>query len=118
MLELIDNNKYAMYRTIRYNPSLNVVLYSFGERLFSSMTPLYERNLQEEIYGLRCVVKFTLDEIMDMPVADRRLFIQLHNQRIERENSSLQDTTSAKESMNEVKDLVNKEKTKREEKNK
>ncbi|MCL2311931.1 MAG: hypothetical protein FWC41_05520 [Firmicutes bacterium] len=104
------NEKFASYRTIPEKPKF-IPLYSFGERLFSMMTPSYERYLMEEIYGLRCVVKFTLDEIMDMPIADRRLFIQLHNQRIEKENNAMSDNSSTKENIDDVKDLVNKANT-------
>jgi len=112
------NNKFAEYRTNREIYPLNVPIRSFGEKLFSIMTPQYERFLMEEIYGLRCVVKFSLDEIMDMPVADRRLYIQLHNQRIEKENAAMNnDDTSTKESIDDVKDLVSKANTKRQENN-
>ena len=103
----LTNDQYTTYRVIYDRPSLNISFYSFGERLFGMMTPQYERFLMEEIYGLRCIVKFSLDEIMDMPVADRRLFIQLHNQRIEKENNSYTDQSkSPHENMNEIQDMV------------
>jgi hypothetical protein len=105
--------KYTSYRTIQDDFSLKISLHTFGERLFSMMTPEYERYLMEEIYGLRCVVKFTLDEIMDMPVADRRLFIQLHNQRIERENSSLKSNDTTKDNIDDVKKMVQNRKEKK-----
>ena len=116
MFESTDKNNCTSYRVIHENPPLNISFYSFGERLFSMLTPQYERYLMEEIYGLRCVVKLTLDEIMDMPVADRRLFIQLHNQRIEKENSGLDNNTSTKDGINEVKNLVDKANSKKEQK--
>ena len=117
MIKFMDNYKgylwttpknFTTYRVIRENPSLNVKFYSFGENLFRMLTPEYEKYLMEEIYGLRCVVKFTLDEIMDMPVGERRMFIQLHNQRIENENNAMNDNSSTKEDLKDVKDLVNK----------
>jgi len=115
MSVLTNNEEYAEYRVNRENPSLNIMFYTFGERLFSMMTPQYEKFLMEEIYGLRCIVKFSLDEIMDMPVADRRLFIQLHNKRIENENSSLSSNDTTKEGdLTSVKDMVEKANSKRE----
>ena len=48
--------------------------------LFSSVSPNYERNLKEEIWGCHKYIGFSLDEIMNMPIRDRKAYIQKHNQ--------------------------------------
>ena len=112
-----ETEKCIPYRVIRENPSLNVSMYSFGERLFSMLNSQYEPYLMQEIYGLRCIVKFSLDEILDMPIADRRMYIFLHNDRINRENNQISENHSTKDNINEVRDLANKAETQRQKSN-
>lgn len=47
--------------------------------LFSSISPDYEGLLKEEIDGCIRYMKFSFTEIMNMPIRDRKMFINKHN---------------------------------------
>ena len=46
---------------------------------FSTLPNNFERNLKEEIWGCFKYVGIPLDTIMNMPIADRKFFITMHN---------------------------------------
>jgi hypothetical protein len=59
------------------------------EYLFGFLNPNYEATLLNELFGVRTVVGYTMDEIMDMPIQDRRYYVHLHNKKVEKENAEI-----------------------------
>lgn len=47
--------------------------------LFSSISPDYESHLKEEIWDCHVYMNLSLDEIMRMPISDRKFYIRRHN---------------------------------------
>ena len=48
--------------------------------LFSSISPDYERLLKEELFGCFKYIKIPFDELLKMPVRDRKFYILKHNE--------------------------------------
>lgn len=62
-----------------------------GTILFSSISPNYERNLKDELYGCFKYIGIPFDILDRMPVRDRRFYISKHNNVIETEASKASD---------------------------
>ena len=56
-----------------------------GTILFSSISPEYERILKEELFGCFKHIKIPFDELLKMPVRDRKFFILKHNEAAQEE---------------------------------
>ena len=56
-----------------------------GTILFSSISPEYERILKEELFGCFKYIKIPFDELLKMPVRDRKFFILKHNEAAQEE---------------------------------
>lgn len=49
--------------------------------LFFSIYPIdYEKNLKEELWGCFKYIGIPMDTLMNMPIQDRRYYIQKHNE--------------------------------------
>ena len=55
--------------------------------LFSSISPNFERNLKDELYGCFKYIGIPFDVLDRMPVRDRKFYIAKHNGITEEENS-------------------------------
>lgn len=62
-----------------------------GTILFSSISPDYERNLKEELYGCFKYIGIPLSELDRMPTRDRKSYIFLHNQAMEKERQEMEN---------------------------
>jgi hypothetical protein len=60
----------------------------------------FERNLKEEIWGCFKYVGIPLDTIMNMPIADRKFFISMHNR-----DSGNETTTSNEKNMEDMSEI-------------
>lgn len=71
--------------------------------LFSSISPNYERNLKEELFGCFKYIGIPFDVLNEMPVRDRKYYIMRHNSKLEEENATRNNegSTNAGESINE-----------------
>lgn len=58
-----------------------------GTILFSSISPNFERNLKDELYGCFKYIGIPFDVLDRMPVRDRKFYIAKHNGITEEENS-------------------------------
>lgn len=58
-----------------------------GTILFSSISPNYERNLKEELYGCFKYIGIPFDILDKMPTRDRKFYIAKHNGIVEAENA-------------------------------
>jgi len=58
-----------------------------GMILFSSISPNFERNLKDELYGCFKYIGIPFDVLDRMPVRDRKFYIAKHNGITEEENS-------------------------------
>ena len=61
-----------------------------GTILFSSISPDYEKNLKEELFGCFKYVGIPFDTLLRMPTKDRKFYIQKHNEYTERENARIE----------------------------
>ena len=59
--------------------------FSNGEILFSSISPDYEENLKDELFGCFKYVGIPFEMLDKMPVRDRRYYIYKHNKYVEKE---------------------------------
>jgi len=82
------------------------IRWRFQDFAFNGLNPGYEIPLRQEIFGLRTVVGFTMDEILDMPIQDRRYYTILHNEKVERENQAMKGNTSLENSMGDVRHMT------------
>lgn len=57
-----------------------------GTILFSLISPDYERNLKDELYGCFKHIGIPLDVLDRMPVRDRKFYIAKHNGIVDDEN--------------------------------
>jgi hypothetical protein len=90
------------------NKLLSFKLYNirFEDIILIDLTPEYERFLMKELFNLRTVVGFTFDEIIDMPIQERRFYMLLHNQRIQEEMDRANGQEKWDSNMNDVQALV------------
>lgn len=58
-----------------------------GTILFSSISPNFERNLKDELYGCFKHIGIPFDVLDRMPVRDRKFYIAKHNGMVEEENN-------------------------------
>lgn len=58
--------------------------------LFSSISPDYERNLKEELWGCFKNVGIPFEELWKMPTRDRKYYIQMHNKYVQEENDRIE----------------------------
>ena len=58
-----------------------------GTILFSSISPDYERNLKEELFGCFEHMGIPFNVLNEMPVRDRKFYIMRHNMKVEEENA-------------------------------
>ena len=58
-----------------------------GTILFSSISPNFERNLKDELYGCFKYIGIPFDVLDRMPVRDRKFYTAKHNGITEEENS-------------------------------
>jgi hypothetical protein len=59
--------------------------------LFSSISPEYERLLKEELFGCFKHIKIPFDELLRMPVRDRKFYILKHNEAAEAERQEYEN---------------------------
>ena len=62
-----------------------------GTILFSLISPEYERALKEELFGCFKHIKIPFDELLRMPVRDRKFYILKHNEDIENERREYEE---------------------------
>ena len=56
-----------------------------GTIMFSSISPDYERNLKDELYGCFKYIGIPFDILNKMPIRDRKFYIAKHNGIVEDE---------------------------------
>ena len=64
--------------------------YHLTSLFFSTLPSNYEKNFKEEIWGCFKYIGIPMDTLMNMPIADRKYYIMLHNKS---ENNSSQEET-------------------------
>ena len=77
-----------------------------GTILFSSISPDYEKNLKEELYGCFKYVGIPFDVLEKMPIRDRKYYIAKHNGIVDEENKkNSKDNTVSGEMINKFTDM-------------
>lgn len=79
-----------------------------GTILFSSISPNYERNLKEELYGCFKYIGIPFDILENMPIRDRKFYIAKHNGIVEEDKRKEQGNTINGELINVYADLYQK----------
>lgn len=62
-----------------------------GTILFSSISPEYERLLKEELFGCFKYIKIPFEELLKMPVRDRKYYILKHNEAADEEKREYEE---------------------------
>jgi len=109
-----NKSKYSIpvrYKTNRLKTRIHD-RFQFQDYLFNGLTPAYEIPLMQELFGLRTIVGFTWDELMDMPIQDRRYFLILHNEKIKKQNDEAKGLTSL-DTMGDVQKMMDQANEKR-----
>jgi hypothetical protein len=101
-----ENNNFPPVRYKNVMVRRTNIRWRFQDFVFNGLNPGYEIPLRQEIFGLRTIVGFTLEEIMDMPIQDRRYYTILHNEKVERENQAMKGNSPLDSSMNDVKQMT------------
>lgn len=57
-----------------------------GTILFSSISPDYEKNLKDELFGCFKHIGISFEVLNKMPVRDRKYYIMKHNEEVKRQN--------------------------------
>ena len=65
-----------------------------GTIMFSSVSPDYEKNLKEELFGCFKYVGIPFDVLDRMPTRDRKFYILRHNKAVEEENARMHHETT------------------------
>lgn len=60
-----------------------------GMILFSSISPDYEKNLQDELYGCFKYIGVPYDTLYKMPIRNRKYLIAKHNKQMEDEKRAM-----------------------------
>ena len=58
--------------------------YRLTNLFFSTLPSEYEKSFKEEIWGCFKYVGIPMDVLMNMPIADRRYYIMMHNKQTEK----------------------------------
>lgn len=77
-----------------------------GTILFSSISPNYERNLKEELYGCFKYIGIPFDILDKMPTRDRKFYIAKHNGIVEEENAREKGNSINGEALDAYTDLA------------
>lgn len=56
--------------------------------MFSSISPEYEENLKEELFGCFKYMGIPFDVLNAMPTRDRKYYINQHNKKVAEENEA------------------------------
>jgi hypothetical protein len=59
--------------------------------MFSGISPDYERQLKEELFGCFKYIKIPLAELEKMPIRDRKFYILKHNEAAEAERKEYEE---------------------------
>ena len=62
-----------------------------GTILFSGISPDYEKQLKEELFGCFKYIKIPFDELEKMPIRDRKFYILRHNEAVEAERKEYEE---------------------------
>lgn len=62
--------------------------------MFSSISPNYEQNLKDELFGCFKYIGIPFDTLERMPVRDRKYYIMRHNKLTEEENAKNKHTNT------------------------
>lgn len=64
--------------------------------MFSSISPDFERNLKEELFGCFKYINIPFRELEHMPTRDRKAYIHMHNKAIKKENDEYERISKGK----------------------
>lgn len=70
--------------------------------MFSLISPDNERGLKEELFGCNQYIHIPLNELMNMPIRDRKFYIQKHNEAVDKENEQYENMTKGNTSTTEA----------------
>ena len=70
--------------------------------MFSSVSPDYEGNLKEELFGCFKYVGIPFDVLDRMPTRDRKYYIMRHNRSVEEENARMKHEMGEHSNTNDV----------------
>jgi hypothetical protein len=70
--------------------------------MFSSVSPDYEENLKEELFGCFKYVGIPFDVLDRMPTRDRKYYIMRHNRSVEEENARMKHEMGEHSNTNDV----------------
>ena len=73
-----------------------------GTIMFSSVSPDYEANLKEELFGCFKYVGIPFDVLDRMPTRDRKYYIMRHNKAVEEENARMKHEMGDNSNTNNV----------------
>lgn len=77
--------------------------------MFSSISPDYEKNLKDELYGCFKYIGIPFDILNKMPIRDRKYYIAKHNGIVENEKNNKQNNnTVSGEMINKFTDMSQK----------
>ena len=79
---------------------------SLAEFLFNHYNPYYELNLMAEVESLHRILKYSQEDIYNMPIMDRAYYIKKHNEAIEEEKNGMSSQSSSSMSQSNVKKMV------------
>ena len=73
-----------------------------GTILFSSISPDYEKNLKDELFGCFKHIGISFEVLNKMPVRDRKYYILKHNEEVKRQNEELKHNKSGTKSSYDI----------------
>lgn len=62
-----------------------------GTILFSGISPDYEKLLKEELFGCFTHIKIPFEELLKMPIRDRKFYILKHNEAMDAERQEYEN---------------------------
>jgi hypothetical protein len=65
-----------------------------GTILFSSISPDYERILKEELFGCFKHIKIPFEELLKMPIRDRKYYIHKYNEYMTARENAMNHSSS------------------------
>ena len=77
--------------------------------MFSSISPDFEKNLKEELFGCFKYINIPFRELEHMPTRDRKAYIHMHNKAVKKENDEYERLSKGggKESAASSDDMLN-----------
>lgn len=78
-----------------------------GTIMFSSISPDFEKNLKEELFGCFKYIKIPFRELEHMPTRDRKAYIHMHNKAVNKEKEEYERMSNGGSTSTSSDDMLN-----------